>query len=229
MKRKVLLLCAASFAGTCALRAADGTLLAETTAAASFDIYTSGNATYGAASAAEVALLPRVTWRIGETVTATARDGVTTTLASSAASAGSSAFTPDKGGVWTLANSAQGEASVGVAWAVNGDGGTLASGGAASPFGIDSMQEGPDRRTTLRDLLPVSYSGDNWIGDAAKASSLTFVSPVGVQTTLNRTGTGATQFAFDKPGNWTVRLAMSDNTVREAVVFISGGFVIVIR
>ena len=116
-----------------------------------------------------------------------------------------------------------------MAWAVNGDGGTLASGGAASPFGIDSMQEGPDRRTTLQDLLPVSYTGDNWVGDAAKASSLTFVSPAGVQTTLNRTGTGATQFAFNESGNWTVRLTMSDNTVREAVVFISGGFVIVIR
>ena len=228
MKRKTLLLCAVSLAGTCALRAADGTLIAETVTAASFDIYTSDNATYGAASSAEVAALPRVTWRIGETVTATARDGVTTTLASAAASAGSSAFAPDKGGVWTLANSEQGEAFVGVAWAINGDGGTLALGG-ASPFGIDSMQEGPDRRTTLQDLLPVSYTGDNWVGDAAKASSLTFISPVGVSTTLNRTGTGAMQFVFDKSGNWTVRLTMADNMVREAVVFISGGFVLVIR
>jgi len=227
MKRK-LLICAVSLAGACALNAADGDLLAEDATGATFDVYSVDGATYAAKSAAEIAALPHVTWRTGETVIATKWNGDETALVASAASAGSTAFAPDAGGVWILNNSAQGTARICVPWAVYGDSMSLTS--AASPsYAADSRQDGPNRTTRRKEALSVAYTGDNWIGDISKAATLTFTSPSGTATTLNRTGTGATLFNFNEVGDWTVQLAMLDGTTRNAVITINGGFFIAIQ
>ena len=228
MKRKLLVLCAASLAGACALNAADGDLLAEDTTGATFEVYSADGATYAAKSAAEIAALPSVTWRAGETVTAAKWNGDTSTLASSAASDGSGAFAPNAGGVWTLVNSKQGTAYICVPWSVFGDSMSVTS--SASPtYTADSKQEGPNRITKRKDAPDVAYTGDNWVGDAAKAATLTFTSPSGKTTTLNRTGTGTTSFSFNEQGDWTVLLAMADGLTRTAVITINGGFMLIIQ
>ena len=96
-------------------------------------------------------------------------------------------------------------------------------------YPADSMHEGPDRKTIKKDALPVAYSGDNWIGDAAKAATVVFTSPNGTVTTLNLAGTGAQSFTFDSPGKWTVALTMADGTTHTAVISVSGGLTVVIR
>lgn len=93
---------------------------------------------------------------------------------------------------------------------------------------MDSGQPGPDRKTRLADMLPVAYSGDNWLGDAAKAATVVFTSPSGTATTLNLTGTGTQSFTFDAPGKWTVTLTMADGTTRMAVISVNGGLTIII-
>ena len=95
-------------------------------------------------------------------------------------------------------------------------------------YSADSVQEGPDRKTSKKDALPVAYTGDNWLGDAAKAATVVFTSPSGAATTLNLTGTGAQSFTFDSPGKWTVTLTMADGTTRTAVISVSGGLTIII-
>ena len=96
-------------------------------------------------------------------------------------------------------------------------------------YPADSAQEGPDRKTSKKDALPVAYSGDNWLGDAAKSATLTLTSPKGDVTALDLTGTGAQRFSFDKIGWWNVRLAMADGTVRDAAIFVRGGLSMSIR
>ena len=206
------------------LFAVDGTLLAESGDSPEFSVYSAPGATYSAAKSAssEIASLPPVFSRAGETVTPTSPGGVVTTLSSP-----SLVSVLDEGGVWSLFNSVQGSARIGVAWAVYDDGGTLASSASSGDYGVDSKQPGPDRKARLENMLPVSYSGDNWVRDVAAAATLTFVSPDGDETVLNLTGTGATtQFRFDKSGSWTVTLTMADGVTRTAVISVSGGFVI---
>ena len=79
-------------------------------------------------------------------------------------------------------------------------------------YRADSRREGPDRKSR-RDTAPaIAYSGDDWKGDASKASRLTFVSPDGTATVLSRTGTGVENFVFDRTGIWTVTLEADGNT-----------------
>ncbi len=100
----------------------------------------------------------------------------------------------------------------------------------ASVYPVDSRLSGPDRVTKRRDALPVAYTGDNWIGDASKASTLTFVSPEGETTTLNLAGTGAQPFTLNKSGDWTVHLAMADGTTRDATLTVIGeAFIFTVR
>lgn len=235
----------------------------------------------------------KVAWRAGETVTVTAPNGVTTTLVSDAASAGTATLVLNAGGCWTLARTGQGmshdSAKITVRHSLDG---TLGDGTVASPaklvdgdelidygagenyvFTLDSVdgllsrlvlptgyclkdagdgvwklvasvdgsqyscanvvyransaQEGPDRTTTRSDALPVAYSGDNWIGDAAKAAKVVFTSPSGTETTFNLTGTGAQSFNFNSPGTWTVKLTMADGTIYTANIDVSNGLTIV--
>ena len=221
MKRALLLLCAASLAGT--LRAADGDLLAETQSPSpAFAVWASDGATWAVASAADIAALPPVAWRAGETATATSCDGTATTLVSAAATDGSAAAASIliSGGVWTFENVAQGTARVGVPWTVFDDGGTLASGAASPEFKADAKQTGPDRRISRPEAPEVAYTGDHWVGDALAFATLTVTPPAGAATVFNRTGTGTEAFDFTPSGIWTATLAMADGTTLSATLDI---------
>jgi len=220
---RIVLAAAIAATATLPLFAVDGTLLAQSGDSPAFDVYSVDNATYSVASLAEIAALPRVFSRAGETVTATSPDDSVTTLSSP-----SLVSVLVAGGVWTLADSAQGSARVGVAWTVYGDGGMLAT-GVSGPYAVESARPGPDRKTHMSAALPVAYTGDNWIGDAAKAATLVFTSPSGVVTELDLTGTGANRFRFGESGQWNVRLAMNDGVTLEAVVSIVGGLYLTFR
>lgn len=95
-------------------------------------------------------------------------------------------------------------------------------------YSADSVQDGPNRRTSREAAMPVSYSGDNWIGDAAKAVTVVFTSPSGTATTLNLMGTGTQTFTFNSSGKWTVTLTMADGMTRTAVISVRGGMTVVI-
>ena len=220
---------AAALGATLPLCAVDGTLLATSGESPSFDAYGVDGRTIAAKSLAEIADLPPVTWRAGETVTMTKCDGTETILAAAASSsAGSASIAPDAGGIWTLVNSVQGTARIGIPWSVYGDGGMLASDGIDGTYGVDSMQPGPDRKVKLRDLPPVAYSGDSWVGDVSKAATLTFTAPDRTATTRNLSGTGAEPFLME-PGIWTVRLEMEDGTAHTAVLKVTETFSISFR
>ncbi len=231
MKRALLLLCAASLAGT--LRAADGDLLAETQAPSpAFDVWTTDGAVYAVSNAADIAALPPVAWRAGETATATSRDGTATTLVTAAATYGSASAASIlvSGGVWTFENTALGTAAVGVPWMVFGDGGTLASGAASSEFKVDAKQLGPDRSISLLDVPLVAWTGDHWAGDASASATLTLAPPTGEATVWNRVGSNAEAFDFKPAGIWTATLAMADGSSLVATLDIRGsGMMILVR
>ena len=118
------------------------------------------------------------------------------------------------GGIWCLVSSSDGCEYKGLA---------------AFSYSVDSEQAGPNRTIGRKGGLPVAYSGDNWIGENAKSSTLTFILPSGDMTDMPLTGTGVVPFSFDNSGDWIVRLAMADGTVREARVSVTGGFSVVFR
>lgn len=97
-------------------------------------------------------------------------------------------------------------------------------------FPVDSRVTGPDRSTTKAGALPVAYTGDNWIGDASKAATLTLTPPTGEPTTLNLAGTGAQPFTFNKIGNWTLLLAMANGKELQSTLSVAGcAFTMVIQ
>ncbi len=200
-----------------------------TSQAATFKFYGNPERVYSLVSAAELAAWP-VTWRAGETVVATAMDGAETTL--SDGTDATSASLPNKGGVWTLANSAEGSVRIGVPWAVFDDGGAYGA-NATAGFVADMVQTGPDRKLKKSEVPPVAYSGDDWAGDLSKAATITFTPPEGSgleTTTWSRTGDGARTFTFNAKGDWTVTLAFADGTTKTATITIkSTGFTLVVR
>ena len=223
MKWRLLFPCVAyGLVAPYVLPAADGDVLAEAETAVTFDMYAADGNTYTVGSSAEIALLPDITRRPGETVTVIAPDGTETILAGTT-------LALDAGGIWTLVNSVQGTARIGVAWSVFNDGGTLAT-STPAVYRINTREEGPDRsKLRPEDALPVAYSGDNWVGNPAKASTLAFIAPNGAETSLDLTGTGAQQFGFGMVGDWTVRLVMADNSVHTAIISIMGGMTFIFR
>ena len=200
-----------------------------TSQAATFKFYGNPERTYSLASVEELAAWP-VTWQAGETVVATAMDGAETTL--SDGTDATSASLPNKGGVWTLANSAEGSARIGVPWAVFDDGGAYGA-NATAGFVADMVQTGPDRKLKKSEVPPVAYSGDDWAGDLSKAATITFTPPEGSgleTTTWSRTGDGARAFTFNAKGDWTVTLAFADGTTKTATITIeSVGFMLIVR
>lgn len=225
--RLTMILAACAAGAILPLVAADGDILAESGDSPAFAVYTTDTAKYAAMSTAEIAALPPVFRRAGETVTATSPNGIETAIPSS-----SLASILTSGGVWTLAGSGYGEtlARVGVAWAVYGETGDILASFDGGSYGVDSMLEGPNRKIKRGDVLPTAYSGDAWIGDASRASVLTFVSPSGAETTRNLFGTGASEFGFNNIGVWTVSLySPFFGTTQEAEVAVSGGFFLIVR
>jgi hypothetical protein len=178
--------------------------------------------------------LPAVTYQSFETVTTTAPDGTVVTNVADAAERGSYTFTPTVGGVWTLSNSMSGTVKVCVPWSINGDSTNVTS--AATAYVVDLEQEGPNRKTHRRDTLPlVAYSGDDWVGDLAKAATVTIAPPSGsgLETTTwsdLAAGNGARSFAFNVAGRWTVTLTFADSTTRSAIIDVrNSGFIIRVR
>ena len=202
-----------------------------TSSATTFTFYGNPEKAYSLASAAEVAAWP-VTWRAGETVVATSMDGTPTTLSGGAGATGASL--PSQGGVWTLVNSVEGTARVGIQWAVYNDGGTYGA-NATAGFVADMVETGPNRKLKKSETPPVAYSGDDWHGDLSKAATLTFTPPTGSgldPTTLSKSnpGTGAQSFTFNAKGVWTVTLKFADNTTKTAYITIERtGFMIIVR
>lgn len=97
-------------------------------------------------------------------------------------------------------------------------------------YPIDSAQPGPDRRIMRREALPIAYTGDNWLGNATSASTLTITSPSGSAIVNNLEGSGANPFAFNAPGDWTVRLAIADGRTLTSVVTVrDAAFMMIIR
>lgn len=236
MKRHVIFLAAAVATGApLPLCAADGDFIAETASATTFRLYVNKDAAYSLETAAEIAAWP-VTLKTGEAVFATAMDGSEYTIAVGGGNATSEPFpTAEKGGVWVLVGTLDGEtrtAKVGVPWSLYGGYG-LALGAASAAygtFGIDVELSGPDRKSKKTEVLPVAYSGDDWLRDASMSATLTFLSPSGVSDTISRTGTDALTYTFGEAGEWTVTLAMADGTERQAKIAVPvRGFVFIVR
>ena len=95
------------------------------------------------------------------------------------------------------------------------DVGTVASESGA--YVIDTMQGGPDRTIWKKRGYAIAYSGDNWVGGASAASSVTVVPPRGATSTQNFTGTGATPFPFVGRGDTTVTMT-AGSTTQTAVI-----------
>lgn len=207
---------------------ADG--LSVTSEPTTFRFFSNGTSVFGLTNAADVVSWPLV-WKAGETVTATARDGIVRTLTGNDSSA-SASLPAGMGGVWHVANSNGESATICIPWSAFGDQMSLAS-LMSSAYGIDTLQEGPDRKTKKSGVLPVAYSGDDWVGDVTKVSTITFTPPVDSSlepTTLTMTGQGAVTFVFEKTGVWTVTLECADGTVKTSLVDIqTSGLVVIIR
>ena len=202
-----------------------------TSSPTTFRLYLDEDATYALSSAEDFATW-LVTWRSGETVTAEAADGTAYTLSGGAGA--TNAALPNKGGVWTLTNSVEGVARVGVPWTVFNDGGDFSESSSVGWF-VDTVQDGPDRKLKKADVPPVAYSGDDWHGDLSKAATITFTPPAGSgleATTWNKAnpGTGAATFTFNAKGVWTVTLTFADNTTRTAQIDIqTAGLMIIVK
>ncbi len=174
-----------------------------------------------------------VTWKSDEVVTAAAMDGTTYVLSDVDGGTAKSATLPEKGGVWCLFNSEEGSARISVPWSVcQGVGISLATSAMRCSFSADTLEVGPNRKNTDRLFPPISYSGDDWAGDAHAASELMIEPPPdkGLQTSsLKLTGTGIYSFLFDKTGKWTITIAMDDGMTRTAIINNIGGTVISFR
>ena len=136
--------------------------------------------------------------------------------------------------MWTFVGTLDGEtrtAKVGVPWSLYGGYAvTLGTSDASGVFGVDTQQVGPDRRSTKKEVLPISYSCDDWLRDASTASTLTFLSPSGASDAVVNTGTGSLKYTFNEVGEWTVTLTMADSTVRTAKITIKTiGFILSIH
>lgn len=183
-----------------------------------------------AAEAADFSNYP-LTWREGETLTVEAPNGTVTSVATTAATAGTYAFAPAAGGVWKITSSEEGTAHVCVLWSVFDDGGQVYTSVTNYPFAVDLLESGPNRKNNDRLFPPIAYSGDDWCNCSKSALSTLIITPpagkgdAAVYDSL--VGTGVQPFMFDKSGPWTVRLAMADGTTREAVITVIGGLVIV--
>lgn len=168
-----------------------------------------------------------VTWRKGETVTVTDKGGNEASgyPATAAASDGSQTFSPAAGGMWTLVNSESGTAYIVAPWGQDEIGTTIATSAALSDIGVDTVQTsdngtgGIDRNGKKREFPGyVAFSGDDWVGESSETCSLRFTAPDSAVTTVEKTGTGAYTFTFDKAGVWTIELVVDGTTVRTAHV-----------
>lgn len=195
-----------------------------------FRYFANGTSVFGFSSTEDMESWP-ILWNADEIVTATAHDGIVRTLTGGGSST-SATLPGEMGGVWHVANSNGDTATICIPWSVFEDGISIVS-QPSGVYGIDTLKAGPDRKTTKRETLPIAYSGDDWAGDVAKASTITFTPPADSSleaTTFNRTGQGAVTFVFGKAGVWTVSLTYADGTVRTSLIDVQiNGLTVVIR
>jgi hypothetical protein len=206
-----------------------GDTVAATAGACTFRINTKDSPQYGY-TIDDVASFP-VTWREGETVNVTDRNGDAATGYPSSAAAldGSKSFDPSVGGVWTLVNSESGTAYIVVPWLPGEMGDVLAATGIGSPFGVDTLVEGPDRKGKKKELISTAFSGDDWAGHASAESTLRFTAPDSTVTSIAKTGTGSHSFTFDQTGAWTVELIVDSVVVKTATINATSGLVIFVK
>ena len=204
-----------------------------TSAATAFSLDTASVSPIALSSSSQVSSLANwpITWRKGETVTACAPDGTVHEFVSDASATGSVSVASyiDAGGVWTFRNSLAGTVKFAVAWSVFGDGGMLDSDTLASVF-IDTQKEGPNRTANAGETLPISFSGDGWLGNLAAESSLTLTPPSSASTVVNLTGTGAYSAKLSEFGVWTVSLEADGGPTLVSHIRMTGaGLIISIR
>ena len=98
-------------------------------------------------------------------------------------------------------------------------------------FRFDSVQLGPDRTVKGKgNILPLAFSGDNWIGDSAAASTLSFLSPSSANHNEECLGTGVVEYQLKEPGTWTVTLTGDGVTTLTSIINYEGvGFILVVR
>ena len=96
--------------------------------------------------------------------------------------------------------------------------GTIASESGA--YLLDTMQGGPDRTIWKRRGYEIAYSGDNWVGGASAALSVTVAPPRGATSTQNFTGTGATPFPFAGKGDTTVTMTAGLTTQTAVITYL---------
>lgn len=98
-------------------------------------------------------------------------------------------------------------------------------------FRFDSVQPGPDRTVKGKgNILPFAFSGDNWIGDSAAASTLSFLSPSSANHNEECLGTGVVEYQLKEPGTWTVMLTGDGVATFTSVINYEGaGFILVVR
>ena len=98
------------------------------------------------------------------------------------------------------------------------DVGTVASESGA--YLLDTMQGGPDRTIWKRRGYEIAYSGDNWVGGASAALSVTVAPPRGATSTQNFTGTGATPFPLAGKGDTTVTMTVGSTTQTAVITYL---------
>ena len=98
-------------------------------------------------------------------------------------------------------------------------------------FRFDSVQPGPDRTVRGKgNCLPFAYSGDDWGGDSAAASTLSFLSPSSANHNEECLGTGVVEYQLKEPGVWTVTLTGDGVTTLTSIINYEGdGFILVVR
>lgn len=88
---------------------------------------------------------------------------------------------------------------------------------------------GPNRNMKIRETRVLAYTGDNWLGAADAASSLTLLSPLDVSTITAYAGTGTVPFTPAEKGQWTVSLETEDYTYTSLINVFGIGMAITIR
>lgn len=108
----------------------------------------------------------------------------------------------------------------------NADGCIFEGGGAV--YGFDGLASGPNRRMRLKEVFPLSFSGDNWRGVGVDAV-LTVTSPSGEVETIPVSGDGSMPFSPDEEGCWKVDLATGDVSLHSEIRVFGERFFVIIR
>ena len=104
------------------------------------------------------------------------------------------------------------------------------SGSVWGTFGIDTRKSGPNRLVrTSEEILPIAYTGDDWLRNASAASTVTIFAPDGSESfSTNLVGTAAFKQGLDGKGRWKVVLEY-DETQLVSFINCNSGFYLIVR